>query len=63
MQEETGYAVRPDEAGTGGTEGGAGGRDTIQILRRLLMNRAAGRIDSPPPEIFLKAVCGISVVK
>lgn len=27
------------------------------------MNRAAGLRDSPPPEIFLKAVCGISVAK
>ena len=26
-------------------------------------NRAAGRSDSPPPENFLKPVCGISVVK
>ena len=27
------------------------------------MNRAVGRSDSPPPENFLKPVCGISVVK
>ena len=26
------------------------------------MNRAAGRRNSPPPQNFLKAVCGISVV-
>mgnify|MGYP000876005965 FL=1 len=27
------------------------------------MNRAVGRRNSPPPENFLKPVCGISVVK